>query len=304
MSVLDVLRPGNRLDGDAWNEWKKTLPTQFLKKDQPKIMHDFIWENKERAKDLAEKEALDAKGWDRIALSPEEIKAINDLIGEDFKALPRNDISEVALKRVAFIFQTHTYYYTVISSNMLRVKIWDDIPEEDGGGTFAAEVDLKILPHEIRLANTYKTHADTIDFLRQYDGDSGIRNFETLGLIFLSMNYFMLHYGEIAFNVKEIVCKKRSKKRDISTKDENRKVHLIKSYTLKRGWKNKVERKKTEIHCLAWGVRGHYRHYKDGRVIYIAPFVKGKERDKYKGKEYALLPKSITKDEGRTKNTV
>ncbi len=34
--------------------------------------------------------------------------------------------------------------------------------------------------------------------------------------------------------------------------------------------------------CEAWSVRGHYRHYKSGKVVYIKPYVKGKgtPRDK------------------------
>ena len=31
-------------------------------------------------------------------------------------------------------------------------------------------------------------------------------------------------------------------------------------------------------HCEAWGVRGHYRHYKNGKVIFIKPYVKGSGR--------------------------
>lgn len=42
-------------------------------------------------------------------------------------------------------------------------------------------------------------------------------------------------------------------------------------------------------HCDAWGVHGHYRHYKSGRVAYIAPYVKGPDRSQYCGREYELL---------------
>lgn len=41
-------------------------------------------------------------------------------------------------------------------------------------------------------------------------------------------------------------------------------------------------------HCPAWGVRGHYRHYKTGKVSYVKPYVKGKHKAAYKGREYAL----------------
>lgn len=39
-----------------------------------------------------------------------------------------------------------------------------------------------------------------------------------------------------------------------------------------------------------WGVRGHYRHYKNGRVVYIAPFEKGVNRNtgRRKGREYRV----------------
>lgn len=41
-------------------------------------------------------------------------------------------------------------------------------------------------------------------------------------------------------------------------------------------------------HCPAWGVRGHYRHYKTGKVAYVKPYVKGKNKAAYSGREYAL----------------
>ena len=41
-------------------------------------------------------------------------------------------------------------------------------------------------------------------------------------------------------------------------------------------------------HCPAWGVRGHYRHCKNGRVSYVKPYVKGKNKAAYAGREYTL----------------
>lgn len=42
------------------------------------------------------------------------------------------------------------------------------------------------------------------------------------------------------------------------------------------------------IQCPCWEVRGHYRHYKSGRVVFIRSFKKGRQRDtaQPKGKEY------------------
>lgn len=51
------------------------------------------------------------------------------------------------------------------------------------------------------------------------------------------------------------------------------------------------ERAAREITCPVWEVRGHVRHYKSGKAVYVAPYRKGKERDSasaVSGKEYVL----------------
>jgi len=48
-------------------------------------------------------------------------------------------------------------------------------------------------------------------------------------------------------------------------------------------------KKKVIIICPAWGVRGHYRHYKNGKVVFISPYTKGKDRNNYQPKEYGLF---------------
>lgn len=44
-------------------------------------------------------------------------------------------------------------------------------------------------------------------------------------------------------------------------------------------------------HCEAWSVRGHYRHYKSGRTVYIRPYRKGKGR--LKDTDYKSIPGSL-----------
>ena len=42
-------------------------------------------------------------------------------------------------------------------------------------------------------------------------------------------------------------------------------------------------------HCPAWEVRGHYRHYKSGKVVFVNPYTKGKLRNQgVPGREYDL----------------
>jgi len=52
-------------------------------------------------------------------------------------------------------------------------------------------------------------------------------------------------------------------------------------------------------HCPAWGVRGHYRHYKTGKVSYVKPYVKGKNKAAYAGREW-----SACSAPGETENEV
>ncbi len=50
-------------------------------------------------------------------------------------------------------------------------------------------------------------------------------------------------------------------------------------------------RRKVAVHiwqCPAWGVRGHFRHYKTGKISYVKPYVKGKNKAAYTGREYAF----------------
>lgn len=44
-------------------------------------------------------------------------------------------------------------------------------------------------------------------------------------------------------------------------------------------------------HCEAWEVRGHYRHYKNGKTVYIAPYQKGKGRLKHTN--YSIKEKTL-----------
>lgn len=46
-------------------------------------------------------------------------------------------------------------------------------------------------------------------------------------------------------------------------------------------------RKTIQYQCECWGVRGHIRHYSDGRTVFIEPYKKGRLRD-------TLEPKSRT----------
>lgn len=53
----------------------------------------------------------------------------------------------------------------------------------------------------------------------------------------------------------------------------------------------KKEKLHHEINCECWCVRGHYRHYSSGNVVFIKSYKKGKNKDNflYTAKEYKLI---------------
>lgn len=46
-----------------------------------------------------------------------------------------------------------------------------------------------------------------------------------------------------------------------------------------------------KIHCECWGVRGHYRHYKSGKTIFIESYQKGSKRNEMKAKDKTYILK-------------
>ena len=45
------------------------------------------------------------------------------------------------------------------------------------------------------------------------------------------------------------------------------------------------KKKRKPITCPCWSVRGHYRHYKSGKTVWVSPYTKGKERGKIEPKK-------------------
>lgn len=52
---------------------------------------------------------------------------------------------------------------------------------------------------------------------------------------------------------------------------------------------SKIRSKKIVRVAECWSVRGHYRHYKSGKVVYIKPFEKGTNKGKIVPKKYDIV---------------
>ena len=246
------------------------------------------------------------EGWDCINLTWEQFWKITEVVDEDSLGIEHLFLNRFAVKldeekNKENIFDYGLYFYdanpnamtvdiTFTESNRLeynsetyRIGFWYDVNPITGERKlmwdFAdpTKVDKEVYE---RFKDNTQTNCgwSTLDFIVR---------------MFLFANHFMLNYKDVATDVEEKECKPSTL--DSKKHNHNRRgaVRMFKQYTLKKNWKTHVNRKKAEIHCLAWGVRGHFRHYKSGKVVFVNAYVKGKERDKYQGKDYIIPPTEV-----------
>lgn len=106
---------------------------------------------------------------------------------------------------------------------------------------------------------------------------------------FWFINFYIKNVPEVVKTIEEkkeevYVEKKKGNKR------YKTRVVLQKTIYIHAKKFNKSEIKHV-IKCLCWGVRGHFRYYKNGKVAWVKPYRKGKERNNdaaYVEKEYVL----------------
>jgi hypothetical protein len=110
-----------------------------------------------------------------------------------------------------------------------------------------------------------------------------------------SMAYMQYYKPQIKQITKEIdITKKdreRLKRQENSKSTDNRKVITIRTEKIKYIFPD-VEQIKTkqltkkQIKLDSWSVRGHIRQLKNGKVTFVNPYVKGKNKENLKGKIY------------------
>ena len=120
----------------------------------------------------------------------------------------------------------------------------------------------------------------------------------TLRTVLLVQAALLHHQGLLTFTTefkkKESKPGKKSKKKGQKSASV-RKVRVYHLVPLEPEVTSIVKKAQAHrISCPAWGVRGHYRHYKSGKVVYIQPHVKGKNKELYQSREYVLVPKKKT----------
>ena len=113
---------------------------------------------------------------------------------------------------------------------------------------------------------------------------------DDIASVFYAFNLVITHLPD------KIKQKTEKDTRTVAIKKGNKKtyksvVYLKHTYIVDDDFALTKSEIKHIIKCPAWGVRGHYRHYKSGMVIFIKPYVKGKDRhekQKYISKDYKV----------------
>lgn len=124
------------------------------------------------------------------------------------------------------------------------------------------------------------------------------RDYSAYNLVLYCCRTALYIMGDIMFEIskrkeeirknKKTLNKKWSREHRIST--ENQKVYLLDDVIKYACDKYISENGHHNVTCPCWEVRGHYRHYKSGKVVFVKSFQKGKQRNKAlpKEKEYIL----------------
>ena len=77
--------------------------------------------------------------------------------------------------------------------------------------------------------------------------------------------------------------KRKKKKTTTKSKSEYKLLDCIKIYR-----KSNHIRKEYQITQESWGVRGHFRKLKSGKIVWVKPFTKGKGKSEQKGNNYTI----------------
>ena len=230
-------------------------------------------------------------GWDVVNLTTNQMKKLGETLEQH---QIKHDFDNIALPKFCLALynpptKSTLYYFITYLGKKIHFVIEDDRSENasaycDISIERTPDDELSLTLEDDTNAMTWLTNAETAE-----DGEQ-VTHWQWMVDAFYSVNSFMLHFGDVTMEVetKEAIAPSESKPNK-HNKNHKNSVRLFKSYKLIKNWKSQA-RKKAEITCPAWGVRGHFRHYRNGKTVFIEPFIKGRDKALYKGKEYALLP--------------
>ena len=263
--------------------WDKTIGNNIYYQ----LVPDFLEIGKKviKAKAYEQRKRTLTDGWDIVTLTEKQYLKVMDTNVEqnhnytiDTIALPRFCLSLVNKEET-------NYYFFEQKGKTIRCGVADKNTFEIGW--------FELIVHglngdNIDVSCRVNEEDPIAKWCNENPSEEDSPNWAWCGNAFFAINTFMLYYADVTMEVETKVATAPSQSHG-QKKNTTNVSRLFKTYKLVKNWKSQA-RKKAQITCPCWGVRGHFRHYRNGKVVFIEPFVKGKEKDKYRGKEYALLP--------------
>lgn len=193
-----------------------------------------------------------------------------------------------------FVFDEFSILFTEKDKLALGVKVFFEADNE--GDISGTQIHLVRLENEWVKGVCYEIQINDKDqnglevYCNSFDKKYLDIGFEISELVIRCMIYIMNTPREVIEKQKQKINKKSENKKQANNATQN-KIYLlddIVNFVNKNNLTIKSTSGCKKITCDCWGVRGHYRHYKSGKVIFIKEYKKGKERENKepKGKRY------------------
>lgn len=106
---------------------------------------------------------------------------------------------------------------------------------------------------------------------------------------FRALMLFAAYYREEVERTKVVERRSLGTKNRKSGKRSNRRMLTVRKYLIGSEILSELPdvKRRYERHTESWGVRGHYRHYQSGRVVWVRGYTKG-NAEKREDKEYLV----------------
>lgn len=174
------------------------------------------------------------------------------------------------------------------------VPVWSWSAKFNLGITVGLEYDVKVIDYVDPTLEVYKKQNMRRDIIERYIEDN-IENVHGPMSFFLRamawINFVMenpenkiLKRGDVSSNNTTT----NNFTPDVSYKRKNINLNGINITTHNEKIARKLTSKKPVRIAGCWSVRGHVRHYKNGKTVYIKPYEKGKDRNKRINKIYKI----------------
>ena len=272
---------------------KQTMPVYADYKDDPRFKQWLA----SRGEDYNDTIKLDVKSYNKIydtvnPLVEDKRILISDLIDDKLFPFPRFTLligNEDVNIKTNFVYQKETkklfveQYLTSTKEKILKCYHQIDAPEDDEK---KLAFDTQVIYKGDRLSDTVYYASSTVFG----DGENSYLT-NTLWQ-FLYINYFVrvLPTCYVKHPRKENVTYQEGKGTNRRYKS---KVVLKTEYQINLAHYS-FKHIKHVFKCLCWGVRGHYRHMQNGKVVFVQAYRKGKERNNlnaFKEKDYVISKK-------------